>query len=298
MADWNPKNDPYYASLYDKNPFDFVDSWMSTENTLRKRDQEDVINETRKLALEQEQESQVDKRSIREAMQGGGDYRDIARDILRKRGDINGLMKLESEDLRLREVESELDMKQSLREAMQGGGDYRDAARKIYQQSGNISGLLQLDASDDTRANREEIRANRESDRARRANRNAEDDGFSKANASMFMDQRGNIVPVNLRDPSELVKVQQLGLTPYNATQSRLIKEDEERAMRSKKEEGPGWGREILDRIMSENSSPQSSPTPVGSPSPKYSPAPTGSEQVIRVPVRLKPSPSKGIEQR
>jgi hypothetical protein len=97
MADWNPSKDPYYASLYDKTPFDFIDTYRDTEKYLQERDSRESINSLRDLQIQDAQDQLETKTSLSEALKQGGDYRQAARQIYVERGDVKSLAELDKE---------------------------------------------------------------------------------------------------------------------------------------------------------------------------------------------------------
>lgn len=97
MADWNPEKDPYYASLYDKKPFDFIDTYRDSERYLQQKESNDISNRINQLKLEDVQKSLDTQKSLSEVLKSGGDYREAARKIYTERGDVEGLQKLDKE---------------------------------------------------------------------------------------------------------------------------------------------------------------------------------------------------------
>jgi hypothetical protein len=254
MADWNPKTDPYYASLYDQTPFDFIDSYRKSEQYLQQQEQNDLQNETDQLKIQNERDRLSQKTALSEALKQGGDYREKARQIYIENGDIENLTKLDKDIVEEKykniladkqELENILNLPPDVAMERYNSGRLGQSGPKVTNMNdlykanrklqGSVAGGI---FSQDPMTGEPIIHTGPQYKPDSSAN-----SGMDKAAPSQYVDMMGNLQYVNLRDPQERALALQEGWVPYSQTESTLRREkakaDEKAYLDSQKVDEP-----------------------------------------------------------
>lgn len=305
---WNPEKDPYYASLYDKTPFDFIDTYQNQEKYLQQRDRADLVNQDLELQLQDRQDQRQTKTALSEALKQGGDYREKARQVYIENGDIDGLTKLDKEIVDEKyeniladkqELENILNLPPEIAMERFNSGRLGQSGAKVTNMSELYRANQKLQGSVAGGIFSQDPMTGKPIIHTQPQYKPDSNDGMDKAAPAQYVDLMGNLQYVDLKNPQERANALQEGWVPYSQSESALRRQGAAKQLKeyeaSQKVEEPNGFTSWLQDLGKTKPPPQQPGVPTDSLNSAYKGQGPVKDKVVTV--KKKPEFNKGIGQ-